>query len=581
TTNGGATWSKQTIASGNDINDLEDVGGALIIVGQNGIIQQSNDGGNTWNSLDSGQRLSVNWIDFSSAAAGVAVGQAGLIMSTTNGGTSWNAQTSPVPSVSCYGVKSTDATHAWAVGDNGTIIRTTDGGTWTTESCPVTHTLFGINFNGSQNGWIVGGEFSGYTGVILNSTDGGNSWHVQYNGVPNILYGVSFPTASIGWAVGENGTILHTRNGGATWSSQASGFSGAMYWCAFSDTMNGWACGDNGNILHTTNGGAAWTVTKTAANGFLYGIATPGPKEAIAVGDTGVILHTYDGGATWNVQYSRTVLSLFSVSANSSSQLFVGGDYGTVLTYTNLASDTGSISGNVFFDANQNGAFDSGEPGLGGWTISLTGGETLSVQSGSDGSYTFGGLPFGTYSVSITPQASWTQTTAATYSTTLYSGNPSANSRNFGEYIPNGSVFSIAKGWNLLSLPVVTSDPRVTTVFPNASSGAYVYSNGYLAVDTVLPGPGFWLKFPATQTVVISGTVQHADTITVQAGWNMIGSVGGSVSTSAMTSEPGGIIVGNIFDFAGSYHAVTEIAPGKGYWIKVNQAGKIILTAGQ
>lgn len=64
-----------------------------------------------------------------------------------------------------------------------------------------------------------------------------------------------------------------------------------------------------------------------------------------------------------------------------------------------------AISGRVYADDNDNGVIDTGETGLGGVTLVLTGTDDLgravnvSVVTGPDGSYTFGDLRPGTYTV--------------------------------------------------------------------------------------------------------------------------------------------------------------------------------------
>ena len=58
-----------------------------------------------------------------------------------------------------------------------------------------------------------------------------------------------------------------------------------------------------------------------------------------------------------------------------------------------------SIAGNVWYDQNNDGVFDPGESGIGGVTIDLIGPVTTSTVTAADGSYSFEGLPPGTYTV--------------------------------------------------------------------------------------------------------------------------------------------------------------------------------------
>ncbi|MFK7830365.1 MAG: SdrD B-like domain-containing protein [Congregibacter sp.] len=58
-----------------------------------------------------------------------------------------------------------------------------------------------------------------------------------------------------------------------------------------------------------------------------------------------------------------------------------------------------SISGNVYFDENDDGVFDPGESGIGGVEIRLTGPVTATTTTAADGSWSFTDLPPGSYTV--------------------------------------------------------------------------------------------------------------------------------------------------------------------------------------
>jgi uncharacterized repeat protein (TIGR01451 family) len=72
-----------------------------------------------------------------------------------------------------------------------------------------------------------------------------------------------------------------------------------------------------------------------------------------------------------------------------------------------------SLTGNVYFDANNNGVLDSGENGIGGVTVTLTGTDytgqavSLSTTTAGDGSYGFINLRPGTYTLAETQPAGW------------------------------------------------------------------------------------------------------------------------------------------------------------------------------
>jgi uncharacterized repeat protein (TIGR01451 family) len=74
---------------------------------------------------------------------------------------------------------------------------------------------------------------------------------------------------------------------------------------------------------------------------------------------------------------------------------------------------TASLAGSVYADNNDNGVRDAGESGIGSVTVRLTGsapdGSTVNVSTttAADGSYSFTGLPAGTYTLTETQPSGW------------------------------------------------------------------------------------------------------------------------------------------------------------------------------
>jgi protocatechuate 3,4-dioxygenase beta subunit len=71
-----------------------------------------------------------------------------------------------------------------------------------------------------------------------------------------------------------------------------------------------------------------------------------------------------------------------------------------------------SVGDKVFVDTNGNGLQDSGEPGLGGVTVTLIGGNGGSTTTAADGSYSFTGLVPGDYQVKFDKPTGYSFTTA-------------------------------------------------------------------------------------------------------------------------------------------------------------------------
>ena len=77
----------------------------------------------------------------------------------------------------------------------------------------------------------------------------------------------------------------------------------------------------------------------------------------------------------------------------------------------------------------------------------------------------------------------------------------------------------------------------------------------------------------------IAGYFLASDTFSVSAGWNLVGSVGNRIPVSGIASAPGGMIASQFFGFDQFYAGADTLVPGKAYWVKVNQAGQLILSS--
>jgi hypothetical protein len=90
------------------------------------------------------------------------------------------------------------------------------------------------------------------------------------------------------------------------------------------------------------------------------------------------------------------------------------------------------------------------------------------------------------------------------------------------------------------------------------------------------PGAGYWLKFAAAENVNMTGGTISADTIDVQAGWNLIGSITPEILTSQVVGV--GTTISSVFyKYNQGYVQATSIKPGEAYWVKVDADGQLIL----
>jgi len=173
TTDGGTTLNPLNNTVGGifqfvDTNNGWMIGSTVNNVGEGNLnnIYHTTDGGSTW-SEQATTIGKAQAIYFSDLLHGWVVGVNGLILKTIDGGTNWISVTNAGLSTesTCKTVFFLDANTGW-IGTNientngvGTqfILATKDGGsTWTTQSTPVTNDIFSISFWDANNGWLTG-----------------------------------------------------------------------------------------------------------------------------------------------------------------------------------------------------------------------------------------------------------------------------------------------------------------------------------------------------------------------------------------------------------------------------------------
>lgn len=133
--------------------------------------------------------------------------------------------------------------------------------------------------------------------------------------------------------------------------------------------------------------------------------------------------------------------------------------------------------------------------------------------------------------------------------------------------------------WNLVSVPVYVDTATTATLFPDAITDAYefVSGEGYQPRTSLERGKAYWLKFPEPRTVSITGNPVSSDSIEVTEGWNLIGSISDTIAVSAISSVPPGLVTSEFFKYERGYFSSAFIAPGRGYWVRVNQPGILVL----
>lgn len=244
---------------------------------------------------------------------GYVVGDNGVLHITTDGGSTWTTKTLPTTSGlwGVHAVAGTSGDIIFLAGDNGTMLKSADGGsTWAQQDVKYDEGFtFGVVCADKDNCWVTGGEGEpGSTvGVIVRTRNGGQTWTKTTISGTYSFDKSSFVDAMTGYAAATldaefaGGAIYKTTDGGATWQKKAESDAGAFNSIHAFDADNAIAVGFSGVVMRTTDGGATWqrpNIPPQYVNNIYTHVTFIDDRQGYIVGPA-VILASSDGGATW------------------------------------------------------------------------------------------------------------------------------------------------------------------------------------------------------------------------------------------------------------------------------------------
>jgi photosystem II stability/assembly factor-like uncharacterized protein len=270
------------------------------IVGDDGTILRTEDGGVEWVPLVSGTEEDLFGLWFVDENTGWVGGRNGVLLKTTDGGGSW-AVLAPGTSEQIRSIEFLDANLGWVIGGGGMILKTTDGGeNWSPQTSGTTTYLESICFVDPDHGWIAGG--SGDESLTLKTTDGGDTWLAAPPPEPMVgLSSIYFVNQEIGWLSGYGAIVYKSTDGGDSWLKQYddSGTSYTSINCVHAINENTcWGVGHigvEGRGMKTMDGGETWMELLGSGNNYLQSVCFVDQSNGWAVGHYGTILAATSG----------------------------------------------------------------------------------------------------------------------------------------------------------------------------------------------------------------------------------------------------------------------------------------------
>jgi photosystem II stability/assembly factor-like uncharacterized protein len=298
------------------------------VVGEEGTILNTSDGGATWNEITCPVTYSLYNVHFINADTGWVGGDNDSdteVMRTTDRGLSWGIQTLDVNPNGNYDIEFIvgNPPRGFVTAGLSLVWRTDDYGENWVQS-PIggcgAGDLESICFIDKDEGWFVGTPSAVQEVSIVHTTDGGQTFDIQDNPTdPDIkLNSVCFSDNQHGIAAGVGTTILYTSDGGNNWeSSPVSNYR----WQSVHLNQSGkaWAVGRNGTIAYSTDWGNTWTTQASGVASELREVIFINDNEGWIVGGStgypGVILHTTTGGLVTDVN-ENNILTQFELHQN-------------------------------------------------------------------------------------------------------------------------------------------------------------------------------------------------------------------------------------------------------------------------
>jgi photosystem II stability/assembly factor-like uncharacterized protein len=251
--NDGGNFEEKDLAIDVGLNDVFIRKNDIWIVGDAGTIIHSTDSGRSFMKrvYDASRRaygqaktqyLDFYSVEFEDEKRGFIVGDEGLILATTDGGFSWEEQKSGVNEQLFH--LSIRGKEGWVIGTGGTILHTHDAGkNWYPQRSGTDADLNRVYLLTEKIGLITGDK-----GTLLRTVNAGATWQKMDVGVSEPLFGMSFIDKKTGWVVGYQGRVIRTYDGGIHWVDQDSATATDLFSVSFRENR-GYAIGRDGLLM--------------------------------------------------------------------------------------------------------------------------------------------------------------------------------------------------------------------------------------------------------------------------------------------------------------------------------------------
>src|SRR5450830_225449 len=383
---------------------------------------------------------------------------------------------------------------------------------------------------GTTNGITTAGSITSVSGSTGTTGTASNPTSTSSQ-IVNIVLNGDGGGAAISGSAGNNfaeivlssisGTVFLDQNNNGTQNGADTGITGVTI-----ELLN-----NASTVVQTVTTDASGNYSFTGLIPGVYSVREPSQPAGTTNGITtaGIVPNGGTVGMASNTATVPSIISTITLPPNTSS---TGNNFAEI-------PNGRTLSGRVFLDYNNNGTMNGPDHGIGVQTVNLTGTDingntvTRTTTTANDGTYSFTGLPEGTYVV--------TQPTQPTGTT---NGITTAGSTG-GTATLVGVVPSTISAISLVGTNTVSADNNFAEV-PNAAPDLAISKTHSPASFGQGSSTGYFTITPSNiGTIATSGTISIVDTlptgmtvasVATGTGWTCVGSIGASVINCTSTN---------------------------------------------
>jgi len=279
--------SMSNYAVGSFMMAVTTAGKRMVAVGEHGHVLLSDDRGDSWRQVAVPVSCTLTAVQFVNPRTGWIVGHNGVVLKTVDGGETWSKQLDGVAAAQIVVETATNHDQAQRLVDDGPDKPFLD-----------------LYFEDENRGFIVGAY-----NFIFHTEDGGESWHpwLEHTENPRELHLNAIQRIGDNYYIaGEQGLLLRSSDGGETFHVLATPYEGSYFGVVGSSTENLMIFGLRGNVYHSGDGGKSWKRVESGVdNSLISGLVLKDGRVLLVSSGGEVLVKCKDQDSFQNVSINE------------------------------------------------------------------------------------------------------------------------------------------------------------------------------------------------------------------------------------------------------------------------------------